>query len=162
MRAAPAQAIVTHGVVDVAALDATTTDAGGDEYMWVGASGVKAEVATVDELANREAGIRVDRNSVQVSRCAPALETEQSCAMRWEVASVEEFSGRALSSCKWMEHAAWTCRVTVLTVTGLSAGSGCRATGSAGCRDGLLWKRERHRDAQNEGQDAPREVVSTK
>jgi hypothetical protein len=34
--------------------------------MWVGASGAKAHVATVDEATIREAAIRVDRDGVKV------------------------------------------------------------------------------------------------
>jgi hypothetical protein len=64
--------------------------------MWVGTSSAKAEVATGDEVAVREAEIRVDQDGVQVSLHVPALETEQACTMRWDVASVEEICGRAL------------------------------------------------------------------
>jgi hypothetical protein len=84
-QAAPAQAIATHGVVDVTP---TKTSGGGD--MRVGASIAKAEVETVDEVAVREAEIRVDWDSVQVNPCGPVLVTEQACAMRWGVAGVEE------------------------------------------------------------------------
>jgi hypothetical protein len=49
--------------------------------MWVGTSSAKADVATVDEVAIGEAGLRIDRDGVQVSPCVPALETEQACAM---------------------------------------------------------------------------------
>jgi hypothetical protein len=66
--------------------------------MWVGASSTKAEVATA-QVAVGEAEIRVDRDGVQVSPCVPALETEQACAMRRGVASVEELCSRALSGC---------------------------------------------------------------
>jgi hypothetical protein len=98
-RAAPALAIATHGVVDVAALDVTTTKTGGGADIWVVASSAKAEVATVDEVAIREAEIRIDWDGVRVSPCAPALETGQSCAMRWGVKSVEEFCRGVLSDC---------------------------------------------------------------
>jgi hypothetical protein len=96
-RAAPAEAIAAHGVIDVAALDGPTIKAscGGD--VWVGASCVKSKVATVDEVAIREAGIWGDWDGVQVSPSVSALETEQARTMRWGVASVEEFCGRALS-----------------------------------------------------------------
>jgi hypothetical protein len=59
-RAAPAQVIAAHGVVDVAALDVASTKAscGGD--MRVGASCAKSKVATVDEVAIGEAEMRVD------------------------------------------------------------------------------------------------------
>jgi hypothetical protein len=50
-RAAAAEAIAAHGVVDVTALDVSTTKASGGRDVWVGASGAKAEVATVDEVA---------------------------------------------------------------------------------------------------------------
>jgi hypothetical protein len=40
MRAAAAEAIAAHGVVDVAALEVTTTKASGGGDVWVGASGV--------------------------------------------------------------------------------------------------------------------------
>jgi hypothetical protein len=79
--AATAQAIATYGVVDVAVLDVTFTAARGSGDMWVGASGAKAEVATVDEVTFREAEIRVDQDGVQVHPTVPAMETEQSCWM---------------------------------------------------------------------------------
>jgi hypothetical protein len=47
-RVALAQAIATHGMVDVAALQVATAKAGGGGDMWVGHSGANAEVATVD------------------------------------------------------------------------------------------------------------------
>jgi hypothetical protein len=56
-RAAPALAIATHGVVDIAALDVMPTKKSGGGDMWVGASSTKAEVATVDEVAVGEAEI---------------------------------------------------------------------------------------------------------
>jgi hypothetical protein len=62
-------------------------------------SGGKAEVGTVDEVTIREAEIRVDQDSVQASPSVLALETEHLYAMRWGVASVEEFRGRALIEC---------------------------------------------------------------
>jgi hypothetical protein len=68
------QAFAAHGVVDVAALDMTATKAscGGD--VRVGASCAKVEVATVDEVAVREAEIRGHRDGVQVRWCsAPTL-----------------------------------------------------------------------------------------
>jgi hypothetical protein len=88
-RAAAAEAIAAHGVVDVAALDVTTTkeSCGGD--VRVGASGAKAEVATVDEVAVREAEVRGHRDGVQVSPSVTAFETEQTCAMLWGVAGLE-------------------------------------------------------------------------
>jgi hypothetical protein len=98
-RAAPAEAIATHGVVDVAALDVTTTKASGSGYMRIGAGCTKAEVATVDEVAIREAEIRGDWDGVQVSPRVPALDTEQARGMRWGVTSVEDFCSRALSEC---------------------------------------------------------------
>jgi hypothetical protein len=63
-------------VVDVTALDMTTTKAscGGD--VRVGACGAKAEVAAVDEVAVREAEIRGHGDGVQVSPSVTALETE--------------------------------------------------------------------------------------
>jgi hypothetical protein len=91
-QAAPAQAIATHGVVDV-----TPTKTSDGRDMRVGTSNAKAGVATVDEVAVREAEIRVD--GVQVSPCVPVQETEQACAMRWGVAGVEELCGRVLSEC---------------------------------------------------------------
>jgi hypothetical protein len=45
----------------------------------VGASGAKAEVATVDEVTIRDAEIRVVRGSVQKCLCVPALDAEPSC-----------------------------------------------------------------------------------
>jgi hypothetical protein len=98
-RAAAAEAIAAHGVVDVAALDVTTTKASGRGDVGVGASRAKAEVATVDEVAVGEAEIRVDRDGVQVSPRVPALETEHACAMCRRVASVEEFCSGALIEC---------------------------------------------------------------
>jgi hypothetical protein len=59
-RAAPTQAIATHGVVDSAALDVTLTETSGGRYMWVGASSAKAEMATVVEVAIGEVEMRVD------------------------------------------------------------------------------------------------------
>jgi hypothetical protein len=98
-RAAPAHAIAAHGVVDVAALDVATTKANRGGDVRVGASCAKLKVATVDEVAIGEAEIRGDRDGFQVSASVPALETEQARAMRWGVASVEEFCSRALSHC---------------------------------------------------------------
>jgi hypothetical protein len=43
MRAAPAQAMAAHGVVDIAALDVMTTKTSGGGDMWVGASSAKAD-----------------------------------------------------------------------------------------------------------------------
>jgi hypothetical protein len=79
MRAAPTQAIATHGAVNVAALDQTTTKAGGDGDMRVGASSAKAEVATIDEVAVRDAEIRLDWEGVQVSPRVPALDSDVQC-----------------------------------------------------------------------------------
>jgi hypothetical protein len=98
-QAAPAQAIATHGVVHIAALDVTPTKTSGDRDMWVGSSSAKAEMATIDEVAIGEAEVRVDRDGVQVSPRVPALETEQPCVMRLGVPSVEEFCGGALIKC---------------------------------------------------------------
>jgi hypothetical protein len=98
-RAAPAQAIATHGVVDITALDVTPTKANGGRDMWVGASSTKTQVATVDEVAIGEAEIRVDRDEVQVGGGVPALETEQACAMRRGVPSTEKFCGEVLIEC---------------------------------------------------------------
>jgi hypothetical protein len=56
-------------VVDVAALDVTSTKARGGEDVRVGASCAKAEVATIDEVAVGEEEIRGDGT---VSRWAPA------------------------------------------------------------------------------------------
>jgi hypothetical protein len=89
-RAAAAEAIAAHGVVDVAALDVTTTNGSGGGDVRVGASGTKAEVAAVDEVAITEAEIRGDRDGVQVSPVVTALETEQARAIRWGVARLEE------------------------------------------------------------------------
>jgi hypothetical protein len=97
MRAASAQAIATHGVVNIAALDAAPTKTSGGGDMRVGASCPKAKVATVDEVAVGEAEMLV--HGVQVIPCVPALEAQQACAMRWGVASVEEFCGGALIEC---------------------------------------------------------------
>jgi hypothetical protein len=91
--------IAAHGVIDVTAVDMTNTKAGGGSDTWVETSGVKVVVATVGEGGVREAETRVDRDGVRVSPCMPALETEQSSAMRWRVASVEELCSRALIEC---------------------------------------------------------------
>jgi hypothetical protein len=48
------------GVVVIAALDVTTIQTSGGWDMWVAASSVKAEVATVDEVAVRGADVGVD------------------------------------------------------------------------------------------------------
>jgi hypothetical protein len=57
MQAAPAQAIAIRGVVNIAALDVTPTKTCGRGDMKVGASNSKAEGATADEVAFREAEI---------------------------------------------------------------------------------------------------------
>jgi hypothetical protein len=67
--------------------------------MRVGTSGSDAEVATVDEANIIDAEVWVDRHGVQESLRVPALETEQSCLLRWGVASIEELSGKALIEC---------------------------------------------------------------
>jgi hypothetical protein len=67
-------------VVDIAALDMTTTKTSGGGDMRVGASSAKARVATVDEVAVIEAEIRVDRGSVQVVPQMPVLGTEEAYA----------------------------------------------------------------------------------
>jgi hypothetical protein len=93
-QAALARAIATHGVVNVAALSVTKADDG--RAMWVGASGAKAEVVAVDEVTTREAEIQNDWDGVQLSPSVSALESVQSFVIRWGVASMEEFSRRAL------------------------------------------------------------------
>jgi hypothetical protein len=82
-RTASAQAIATHGVVNIAALDVPPKETSGGGDVRVGASRPKAKVATVDEIAVGEAEIRVHRDRVQLSPSVPALEAEQACAMRW-------------------------------------------------------------------------------
>jgi hypothetical protein len=74
-RAAPTQAIATHGAVYIDALDVRPTKASGGRDMRVGASSAKAKVVTVDELVIGEAEIRVDRDGAQVRPCVPVLET---------------------------------------------------------------------------------------
>jgi hypothetical protein len=74
-RAAAAEEIAAYGVVDVAALDLTTTKESVVEDVRVLACCAKEEVATVDEVAVGEAEIRGDRDDVQVSPSVPALET---------------------------------------------------------------------------------------
>jgi hypothetical protein len=107
-------------VVDVAALDVTTTKASGGGDVWVGASGAMAEVATVDEVTVGEAEIRGDRDGVQVSPRVPALETEQARTMPWGFAGSEEFCSRALSQClRKGGTPARTCRVTASAGTGM-------------------------------------------
>jgi hypothetical protein len=95
-RADPTQAFALYGVVDVAALDVTTTKAGAGRDTWVGCSGAKAEVATVDKVTIEEAKIRVDQDGLPVSPRVSALKAKQSCAMRRGVVSMEEFSDIAL------------------------------------------------------------------
>jgi hypothetical protein len=98
-RAAAAEAIAALCLVDVAALDVTTTKASRGGDVRVGASCAKAEVATVDEVAVGETEIRGDRDGVQVGTRVPALETKQACAMRRRVAGLEAFCSRVLSQC---------------------------------------------------------------
>jgi hypothetical protein len=64
-------------VVYVATLDVTTAKAGFGGDVWVGYSGAKAEMATVDEVTIGEAEIGVDRDGFQVSPGVLALDTEQ-------------------------------------------------------------------------------------
>jgi hypothetical protein len=78
MRAAPAQTIASHVVVDVASLDVRSTKAGRGWDMLAGASGAKEEAATVDEVAIREAEMRLTET---VSRQVPACR-------RWRVSSL--------------------------------------------------------------------------
>jgi hypothetical protein len=94
-QAAATEAIAAHGVVDIAALDATTTKASGGDVR-VGSSCTKAQVATVDEVAVGGAEIQGDRDGVQMSPCMPALETEQAHTMRQGVVGSEEFCSRTL------------------------------------------------------------------
>jgi hypothetical protein len=96
-RAAATQVIATHGVADIAALDVRLTNLSVGRDMRVGASSAMAQMATVDTVAVGETEMRVDRDGVQVSPCVPALKTEQACLLRWGVACVEEFCGRALT-----------------------------------------------------------------
>jgi hypothetical protein len=77
--AAIAEEITTHGVVEIAALVVTTTKTSGGGDMRVGASCAKAEVPTVDEVAVREAEIRVDWDAVQVSPGVPACYDDCVC-----------------------------------------------------------------------------------
>jgi hypothetical protein len=58
-RASAAEAIADHGVVDVAALDVTSTKAGGGGDMRVGASCAMAEVETVDKSPSERQRYRV-------------------------------------------------------------------------------------------------------
>jgi hypothetical protein len=98
-RAAAAEANAANGVVDVATLYITTTKGSGGGDVRVGASGAKAEVATVDEVAVGKTEIHGDPDGVQVSPRVPALETEQARTMRRGVAGSKEFCSRALSQC---------------------------------------------------------------
>jgi hypothetical protein len=68
-------------MVDVAALDVTTSKASGAGDVRVGASCAKSEVATVEAVAVGEMEIRGDRDSVQETPRVLALETEQARAM---------------------------------------------------------------------------------
>jgi hypothetical protein len=86
-QAVPAQATAPLGVVDVAALDVTTTKASGGGDVRVGASGAESKVAAVVEVTIGEALIRGYRDSLQVSPSVPALETEQARAVQWGLAS---------------------------------------------------------------------------
>jgi hypothetical protein len=56
-------------------------------------------VATVDEVAVGHAETQAHQEGVQVSPRMHALGTEQACAMRWGVASVEKLCRRALIEC---------------------------------------------------------------
>jgi hypothetical protein len=161
-RVAPTQAIATHDEVNVAALDVTTTKTGVGGDMWVGASSANAEVATIDEVAVVKTETLVDRDPVELNLRVPALETEQSCGMRWEVASVEELSGRTLNECTRKDGT----RDPDLPgghvrQHGDNEESGGRAGGPVGWRAGWLWERERHRDAQRDGSDAAPGAVGT-
>jgi hypothetical protein len=148
MQAAPAQAIATHGAVDTAALDVTTTRTSGGEGHAGWCSSAKAKVTTVDEVVVREAEIRTDRDGVRVRHRMPALETEQVCAMRWGVASVEELCGGALVECvrEGGTHDLdlpedTVTKVKVSANTGMSEGSGgkwlSRVQGRVAMRDGV-------------------------
>jgi hypothetical protein len=132
--AATAQAIATYGVVDVAVLDVKTTTARGGCDMWVGASGAKAEVATVDEVTVRRQRYGLTGT---VSRCTPECR-------QWRLSSR---AGYHLEWHTWVRHAAQTCRVTVSADTGMREGSGGGARGSAGFRAGWLRERALHTDA---------------
>jgi hypothetical protein len=57
-------------MLDQAALDVTTTKAGGVGDRLVFASGVNAEMATVDKVVIREAEIQADRDRFRVSPAA--------------------------------------------------------------------------------------------
>jgi hypothetical protein len=61
---ASTQAIAT-GLVDVAAVDVMTAKAAGGGEMWVGASGVKVEVGTIDGVTMRDAEVLVGWDGVQ-------------------------------------------------------------------------------------------------
>jgi hypothetical protein len=89
VQAASTQTIESHDVIDVAA-DVSTKKQGGGEEMWVGASGVKEEVATVDEVTIREAKIRIDWDNARVSPSMPALETQLSFMMIWGLTHMKE------------------------------------------------------------------------
>jgi hypothetical protein len=67
---------------------------------------------------------------------------------------VKEVCGRVLIEC--VRKGGCETRICMVTVssTGMSEGAGGRARGSAGCRAGWLWERERQRDAQREGPGA--------
>jgi hypothetical protein len=162
-RAAPAQVFATDGVVDITALDVTTTKASGGGDVRAGARYAKAEVATVDEVAVREAQICGDRDGVQVSPSVPALETERTRAMRWGVASVEEFCGRALSQ---YVRKGWTSGPDLLGDCVSQRWDERRvrrqSKGFAGCRARWLWGRERQREAQREGPGIAEGPVGTK
>jgi hypothetical protein len=76
-QAAPTQAIATHGVVNVAALDVTTIKTCGGGDMWVDASSYKAEVASVDDVAVREANIRKLTMHKHIKRHASEVRLKQ-------------------------------------------------------------------------------------
>jgi hypothetical protein len=92
-RPAPTQVIATHGVVDVAALDVTNATVGDGGDMWVDTSDAKAEVAIVEEVAIREAGIVIDWNGVEASPSVPALQTEHAqCheeSQAWKISAAQ-------------------------------------------------------------------------
>jgi hypothetical protein len=89
-----------------------------------------------------------DWDAVQLSPRVLALETEQAHAMRYGIASMEEFCCRKPSDCV---RPCGTCHTNLLGDSPVSCKrSGGRARGSARCRAGWLWERERKREAPTE------------
>jgi hypothetical protein len=95
-QAASAAAIATYGMVDIAALHVTTTRASGSGDMQVGANCAEVEVKASPKVAVREAQIRVNWDSVQVSSGVQALKFEHVRTMPWRVERMQKVCSRVL------------------------------------------------------------------